>query len=354
MTTSLPQVVCCILAGGQGSRLQPLTAHRCKPGVIFGGRYRLIDIPLSHAVDAGVQETWILSQYFSSDLQAHIQGTYLTNPLGCTSILFLTPEEREEGMVWYRGTADAMRQQLDRLLAVDADYILILSGDQLYQMNLGDMVSMAECTGADFLLASTPVPRKEAGRFGLLQVQGDRILNFHEKPQDLDIISRCYFSKDQDCLASMGTYLFRKEALIRLLEKEEGDDFGQHLIPRQISMGKSYHFIHRGYWEDIGTMTSFYHANLDLIGIQPQFDLFSVDLPIHSMASKLPGAKVINSTLDCAMICEGTHITKSSIQNSLIGTHMDIQEGCDIVDSIILGNHMSPKGPKRKLGRGVT
>ncbi|MCB1081889.1 MAG: glucose-1-phosphate adenylyltransferase, partial [Chlamydiia bacterium] len=254
------RVACVILAGGQGTRLFPLTKHRCKPAVNFGGRYHLIDVPISNSLNSNMNHIFVISQYFSSSLNQHIKETFPLDHFQGGSLNLLCPEEREDGKIWYNGTADAVRKNLDTLTNLPIDYFLILSGDQLYNMDLEAMVQFAHDKNADITIASLPVGKSVASRYGLLNIDSDsNIIDFVEKPTDPKVLKTFEIPEDfvenhdvhcanPPCfLASMGIYVFKKDVLIKLLQESDGNDFGKHLIPHQLKQGKGAAFLYQGY-----------------------------------------------------------------------------------------------------------
>ncbi|MCB1110607.1 MAG: NTP transferase domain-containing protein, partial [Chlamydiia bacterium] len=289
------RVACVILAGGQGTRLFPLTQHRCKPAVNFGGRYRLIDVPISNSLNSNMNHIFVISQYFSSSLNQHIKETYLLDQFQGGSLNLLTPEERPEGKIWYQGTADAVRQNLEALTQTPIDYFLILSGDQLYNMDLQAMVEFAYDQDADLTIAALPVDQVSAPRLGLLNIDPDyRIIDFQEKPKDPAVLEKfklsddfvkehdIYCGKPPCFLASMGIYVFKKDVLISLLQEDTREDFGKHMIPTQLKRGNASAFLYQGYWEDIGTISSYYDANLALTTNSLGLNLYNEVLPIYA------------------------------------------------------------------------
>lgn len=367
------RVACIILAGGQGTRLYPLTSTRCKPAVSFGGRYRLIDIPISNSLNSKMNNIYVISQYFSSGLNQHIKDTYPLDQFQGGSLTLLNPEERPgEEKIWYDGTADAVRKNLEHLTKLPIDYFLILSGDQLYNMDLEAMVSFAREKDADLTIASLPVSASDAPRLGLLNIDDDAtIIDFHEKPKDPEILDRFQlseaFMKSQEIkgveppcfLASMGIYVFKKDVLISLLQENPGEDFGKHLIPAQLKRGKACAFLHQGYWEDIGTISSFYQANMALTTCSLGLDFYNEVLPIYAHNHYLPGARLAESKIQHSIICDGSIIEAEEIVNSVIGVRSVIGEGTVIHESILLGNeYYSPtsqdESVKFQVGQNCT
>lgn len=353
-------VSCIILAGGQGTRLYPLTMKRSKPAVKFGGRYRLIDIPISNALHSNIKNVFVISQYFSSSLNEHVKETYQFDNFQEVGLHLINPEERPEGKVWYKGTADAVRKNLNELLKQPTEYFLILSGDQLYHMDLEAMVNFARKKKADLTIAALPVKKREAPRLGLLNIDDDaNIINFYEKPKDPETLERFQIShafkkkyklqeSDEPCfLASMGIYVFSRKALVALLKNDLREDFGKHLIPTQIKQGKAVAYLHQGYWEDIGTIRSYYEANLSLTTNHLGLNLYNEHLPIYSKNYNLPGARVDKTTVTQSIICEGATVEASEVIRSVIGIRCKVKAGTVIKDSILVGNESYSKGIQR-------
>lgn len=345
------RVACIILAGGQGTRLFPLTKHRCKPAVNFGGRYRLIDVPISNSLNANMNHIYVISQYFSTSLNQHIKETFPLDHFQGGSLTLLCPEQRPEGAIWYEGTADAVRKNLEELTKLPINYFLILSGDQLYNMDLEAMVQFASDKDADLTIAALPVGQKEASRFGLLNIDPSaNIIDFQEKPSDPKILKQFEIpdafirTHDIHCatppcyLASMGIYVFKKEVLIDLLQENQGNDFGKHMIPAQLQKGKGAAFLYQGYWEDIGTISSYYEANLSLTTNDLGLDLYNEILPIYAHNHYLPGARLTNTQLKDSIICDGAVVEGKEISHSIIGVRSVIKKDTVIRDSILLGN----------------
>ncbi|CCB88073.1 sugar phosphate nucleotidyltransferase [Simkania negevensis] len=346
------RVACIILAGGQGSRLYPLTSKRCKPAVSFGGRYRLIDIPISNSLNSNMNNIFVISQYFSSGINQHIKDTYQLDQFQGGSLTLLNPEERPgEEKIWYDGTADAVRKNLEHLTKLPIDYFLILSGDQLYNMDLEAMVAFAREKDADLTIAALPVSEGDAPRLGLLNIDDDAtIIDFHEKPKDPEILDRFQLSEafiqaqeikgiKLPCfLASMGIYVFKKDVLIHLLQDNPGEDFGKHLIPTQLKQGRTCAFLHQGYWEDIGTISSFYQANMALTTCSLGLDFYNEVLPIYAHNHYLPGARLAASKIQHSIVCDGSIIEADEIVSSVIGVRSVIESGTVIHESILLGN----------------
>lgn len=344
-----------ILGGGEGKRLEPLTKSRCKPAISFGGRYNLIDVPISHAISTGLRKIFVIGQYLATSLQKHLYQTYNTGVIK-DQIQMLVPEEREGGKVWYKGTADAIRQNLNHFAQVSADYFLILSGDQLYNINFEEMIRFAIETQAGLVIASQPVNEKNATRMGLLKIEhgGTKIVNFYEKPKEKEILDdffvdditlhRLGYDKhnDKHYLGSMGIYLFKRQTLFDLLQSDQRDDFGKHLIQTQMQKGDVHAYLYDGYWEDIGTIESYYHANLALTRHGDDrlrgFQMYDEKNLIYTKTNFLPGAKILGTRVKSSIICEGSIVEADEISHSIIGVRSIIRKGTIITESILMGN----------------
>ncbi|MDN3506069.1 MAG: sugar phosphate nucleotidyltransferase, partial [Simkaniaceae bacterium] len=344
----LKRVATIVLAGGQGTRLYPLTSTRCKPAVSFGGRYRLIDVPLSNSLNSRINQIFVISQYFASELHQHILSTYQLDMFRTGGLELLTPQETTKGKEWFKGTADAVRQSLDYILRSNAEWFLILSGDQLYNMDLYEMLNFAKQKDADLTIASIPVLEPEAKRMGLLKINAaSTITSFHEKPQDPALLKEYELAKPflkengkseetTHYLASMGIYVFKRKALVNLL-KMQGDDFGKDLIPAFIEKGKCSSYIYQGYWEDIGTVSSFYKANLILTKGQG-LNTYVEENQIFSTPQHIPNALINGTRVTDSLIGQGGIIEADEITHSVVGVRALIKKGTVIRDSVILGN----------------
>ena len=361
---NMKEVASVILAGGEGSRLYPLTLSRCKPAVSFGGKYRLIDVPISNSIHSECQKIYILTQFLSSSLHHHLFQTYLQGGKSSELIEILTAEQKPSHQHWFLGTADAVRQNIQYLLESSVEYFLILSGDQLYHLDFRAMVSFAKKTDADLVIAALPVGERDAGRMGILSVnEDDFVVDFHEKPQDKTLLNtlksrssvleraNAGSTSKRPYLGSMGIYLFKRQALIDLLASDLREDFGKHLIPTQVKKGKTAAFFYDGYWEDIGTIETFYHANINLTTENPPFDFYHPARPIFSHRYDLPPAKISNASIKEAILCEGSVVDADEVTSSLIGPRTHIQKGTIIRNSYLMGNdyfsekHRSPVTP---------
>ena len=331
-----------ILAGGQGTRLFPLTQYRCKPDVSFGGRYRLVNIPLSNSIHSGIDKIFVISQFFSSKLNFHITQTFPTHTLNGPNIHFLHPEEVYDGKLWYEGTADAVRKNLELFESLPHEYFIILSGDQLYSMDLSDMLQFTINNSAELCIAALEIDAKEATRMGVLKTDNlQTITDFYEKPKDPKVLDS-FATKQKTYLASMGIYIFKKTILLKLLKETAGLDFGKDIIPHQIKTGeKSVAYKYNGYWEDIGTVSSFYEANLALLQGNLALNLYDDQKPIFAQTNHFPSARLENTLVGGSIICEGSFIDSSKILHSLIGPRVAIGKNCVIEETIMLGNPLS-------------
>lgn len=341
-SVDMSRVCSIILGGGQGTRLYPLTKRSCKPAILFGGRFKLVDVPLSNALNSNIHKNYIVTQFLSASLHQHIFHAYRTPAKGFIEIL--GAEQKPEKTNWFKGTADAIRQNLEYLVETPADYFLILSGDQLYHLDFQKMVQTAQDKDLDVLVATLAINRKDAKRMGIMKIDEDQsIVDFYEKPQDdaiLDRFSVSNLSRDPEktFLGSMGIYLFKRSCLIKLLLEDLRDDFGKHLIPTKVQKGSIGAYIHDGYWEDIGTIESFYDANIALTAKCPPFNLYNEAHPITTQHSYLPGARIYNTAISDSIICEGSFIEAERIKNSIIGQRTIIKQNSTIEDSYIMGN----------------
>lgn len=340
-----------ILGGGEGTRLYPLTLTRCKPAINFGGKYRLIDIPISNSIHSDCHKIFVLTQFLSSSLHHHIFQTYMQGGRASGLIEILTAEQKPTQKSWYQGTADAVRQNIDYLLESPVEYFLILSGDQLYHINFLEMINYAKVVDADVVIASLPVNAQDASRMGVLKVDKHNfITDFYEKPQDPVLLKQLRCSKEvlesigisatskRNYLGSMGIYLFKRKALVDLLKKDPREDFGKHLIPTQLEKGRVAAFLYDGYWEDIGTIETFYQANMSLTNPTPQFSFHHELRPIYTSRYDLPPARFSNTQVNQTILCEGAIIEADEITRSILGPRSVIHKGAIIRDSYVMGN----------------
>lgn len=340
-----------VLGGGRGTRLYPLTKLRSKPAVPLGGKYRLIDIPLSNCINSGLNRIYVLTQFNSVSLHRHIRRTYMFNPFDEGFVEILAAQQTIENVDWYQGTADAVRQNLRYLQQPGIDYVLILSGDQLYRMDFRAMLQTHRAAQADVTIAALPVTADKAAGFGIMRLdETGRVEGFLEKPKtkaDLDLVRtdpawlerHGIAAAGRDCLASMGIYLFDRDVLVDLLTKTDYHDFGKEIFPAAIRTHRVQTHLFDGYWEDIGTLRSFYDANLQLAGANPAFELQSADAPIYSRARFLPPTRLEGATVRHSLIADGSHIEEGAvIENSVIGLRCAIGRNVRIRNSIVMGN----------------
>ena len=355
---SMNDVLGIIMGGGRGSRLHPLTAMRSKPAVPIAGKYRLIDIPISNCINSGIYRVAILTQFNSVSLHRHISQAYNFDVFHTGWVEILAAEQTPESADWYQGTADAVRKQLFEIQATGAEYVLILAGDHLYRMDYREMAGFHWEKQADITVAVQPVVRGEASRFGILKVESDgKISAFVEKPKDPEVQKKFVSRPHDDArpfLGSMGIYIFKTSVLIDLLTNfPKHDDFGGDIIPEAIKSLKVFGYDFDGYWEDIGTIRSFYETNLKLTSQNPPFNFYDPKAPIYTHARFLPGSIVEDSKLQDVMIAEGSRIRKADITHSIIGIRSQISEGTVIKDSIVMGaDYYEPK-KNREVPLGI-
>jgi glucose-1-phosphate adenylyltransferase len=341
------EILSVILGGGAGTRLYPLTASRSKPAVPIAGKYRLVDIPISNCLNSGINRMFVLTQFNSASLNRHIKNTYHFSAFSSAFVDILAAEQTPDNPTWYQGTADAVRQCLRHLGPFDSEYVLILSGDQLYQMDFNAMLNNHKAKGADISIATIPVADREASEFGIMKKDADGyITSFIEKPKK-EILGDWASDtghemqrKGKNYLASMGIYIFNRQLLADLLQNEyvEATDFGKEIIPQSISKYKVVSYQYDGYWTDIGNIYSFFEANLGLTNDIPDFNLFDNNNAIYTRARMLPPAKISGTTLEKTLIAEGCIINASRVENSVIGIRTRIGSGTTIVSSYLMGN----------------
>jgi glucose-1-phosphate adenylyltransferase len=341
------QVIAVILGGGAGTRLYPLTASRSKPAVPIAGKYRLVDIPISNCINSGINRMFVLTQYNSASLNKHIKNTYHFSVFSSAFVDILAAEQTPDNPSWYQGTADAVRQSLRHINQHECEYVLILSGDQLYQMDFHEMLARHKNSGADISIATIPVAAREASDFGILKSNEDHIItSFIEKPKkDLlpDWVSDTgaeMQGQGRNYLASMGIYIFNRKLLNDLLLDVYKDctDFGKEILPKSLESYKVASYQYDGYWTDIGHIYSFFEANLALTQDIPPFNLFDNSHPVFTRARMLPPAKVSGTTMEKAIVSEGCIINASRIEHSVVGIRSRIGYGTTIVSSYLMGS----------------
>jgi len=338
---TLNDILGVILGGGRGTRLYPLTKMRSKPAVPIAGKYRLIDIPISNCINSGIHRIAILTQFNSVSLHRHITNTYHFDAFHTGWVQILAAEQTMESAGWYQGTADAVRKQLFEIQSTEAEYVLILAGDHLYRMDYAALAEYHWEKNADITVAVQPVAKDDATRFGLLKRESDgHISSFAEKPKDPGVQQK-FISRDdpeRPFLGSMGIYLFNTQVLIDLLKYHlRHDDFGGDIIPDAIHSHEVYGFDFDGYWEDIGTIRSFYETNLKLTSPSPPFNFYDPGAPIYTHARFLPGSVVEDSELEDVLLTDGCRVRKAEIEHSIIGVRSQVAAGACIKDSILMG-----------------
>jgi glucose-1-phosphate adenylyltransferase len=341
-------VLCVIMGGGQGTRLFPLTKDRAKPAVPLAGKYRLVDIPISNCINSGFRRIYILTQFNSTSLHGHISRTYKFDQFSSGFVEILAAQQTFTNNSWYEGTADAVRKNLGHFLNHDFDYLIILSGDQLYRMDFRDVITQHALTGAEITVATMPVGRTEAKSLGLLQINDEnRVLRFVEKPKEDAVLDSLRVPADMQAqldikggesfLASMGIYVFNRKVVCELLDNPLSD-FGKHIIPHAINTHRVFSYVFQGYWEDIGTIRSFFEANLDLVSELPRFNFFDMSAPIFSRPRYLPGSKINGAQIDHAVISDGCIINHARITQSIVGLRTIVGSGTELNRVIILGS----------------
>lgn len=349
MSTLAKSVVAVILGGGAGTRLYPLTASRSKPAVPIAGKYRLVDIPISNCINSNINRMFVLTQFNSASLNKHIKNTYQFSNFSSGFVDIIAAEQTPDNQGWFQGTADAVRQSLRHIHNNDYEYVLILSGDQLYQMDFEKMFDAHKAKGADISIATIPVAEREAPEFGIMKTDADgHIATFIEKPKK-DILDQWESDTGAEMqrqgrkyLASMGIYIFNKAILDELLLVKHPDatDFGKEIIPNSINESTVVSYQYDGYWTDIGNIYSFFEANLALTDDIPPFNLFDNSKTVYSRARMLPPAKISGTTLENTVIAEGSIILASRIENSVVGIRSRIGHGTTVVSSYIMGNDL--------------
>ncbi len=371
-------VVAVVLGGGQGSRLMPLTKYRSKPAVPLAGKYRLIDIPLSNCINSGIKRIYVLTQFLSVSLHRHIRGTYRFDNFSGGFVEILAAQQTMAGGTdWYQGTADAVRKNLRYLTQTDVEHIVILSGDQLYRMDFAKMLQTHTDSKADITIAAKPVHGHEAHALGIMNVNDSgQVTGFVEKPQTeshlnsvrMDpnwIDARGIVSEGRDCLASMGIYIFNRKVLAEALEATNHQDFGKEVFPTSIEKRHVQVHLFDGYWEDIGTIASFFEANLQLATPESPFQLTTANAPIYSRPRFLPPTRMDDATIKSSYVADGCIIEPGAkIENSVIGLRCKIGRDVTIRNSVIMGadyyespgkeNHSACDTLPLGIGEGVT
>jgi len=343
-------VVTAILGGGQGARLWPLTRDRAKPAVPVAGKFRLIDIPISNSLHAGIERIYVLTQFNSASLHRHIAQTYRFDVFSHGFVNILAAEQSLENRDWYQGTADAVRQNLRRLLESEPEEVLILSGDQLYLMELKRFVERHRATRSDMTVAVKPVPPEEASGLGIMRIDEEgRIVEFVEKPQHPDLVRHLALdevtierlgieAEPGMLLASMGIYVFRADVLRQLLEGTTAADFGKEVIPSSLHDHRVGSFVHAGYWRDIGTISAFHAASLELTSTVPALDLYSASRPVYTHPRFLPGCKVNRAEVSRSILCDGAIVYSGArIHRAIVGVRATIREDAELDETVMMG-----------------
>jgi len=337
-----------IMGGGAGTRLFPLTKDRSKPAVPLAGKYRLVDIPISNCINSDLRHIYVLTQFNSASLHRHIANAYKFDRFSRSFVEILAAQQTPSGSHWYQGTADAVRQNLQHFLSRPYEYYVILSGDQLYRMDFRDLLKRHIDAKADISIATIPVDRSVASDLGIMHTDADRkITRFVEKPKDpalldeLRIPASLLTELGQDpkaelFQASMGIYIFNRQALIDALDNDLVD-FGKHIIPRSIEQKKVISYIFQGYWEDIGTIRSFFEANLALTEANPPFSFFDSTHPVYTHARFLPASKILGASIKQAVISDGCVLSDVTIERSVIGVRSTIHSGTTLRNTIVMG-----------------
>jgi glucose-1-phosphate adenylyltransferase len=337
-----------IMGGGQGTRLFPLTRERAKPAVPLAGKYRLVDIPISNCINSGVKRIFLLTQFLSASLHRHVYGSFKFDHFTRGFVEILAAEQTHTDTSWYQGTADAVRKNLVHLRNVPCKHFLILSGDQLYRMDYRRILEQHVDSGADLTIATLPVPRESASSLGIMQINPEwRIERFVEKPKDPAVVDGLRLDpasyadlgivdERELFLASMGIYVFSRDVLFELLDNDLAD-FGRHVIPLAIEKYRVHAHVFQGYWEDIGTIRSFFEANLDLTAELPRFNFFDVEASIFSRPRFLPASKINGASIDHAIISEGCILSHCHIAKSVVGVRSLVDIGSHITRSVIMG-----------------
>jgi glucose-1-phosphate adenylyltransferase len=348
LKTPQDKTLAIIMGGGAGTRLFPLTQERAKPAVPLGGKYRLVDIPISNCLNGGFSQIYVLTQFNSTSLHRHINASYKFDQFSKSFVEILAAQQTPEGASWYQGTADAVRQNLRDFLNRPYEHFLILSGDQLYRMDYLHLLQEHLRTGADITLGTTPVDRRSASGFGIMHSDADRrIYRFEEKPKDAALLDELRIPADlltelgQPAEAelyqgSMGIYVFNRQILIDALNNKH-DDFGKHIIPAALQEYKVFAYIFQGYWEDIGTVRAFFEANLALTDTVPAYNFFDRADPIYTHARFLPASKVNGANIRQAIVADGCIITDARIDRAVIGLRSVIESGATIRNSVLMG-----------------
>lgn len=339
-----------IMGGGQGTRLFPLTRERSKPAVPLAGKYRLVDIPISNCINSGIKKIYLLTQFNSASLHRHVSGSYKFDHFSGGFVEILAAQQTFGDTSWYQGTADAVRKNMMHFRNHDYDYAVVLSGDQLYRMDFRRIIAQHIESYADVTIATMPVDRSVASALGIMQIDAERrITRFVEKPKEPALLDTLRIQREaykdlgiestgeEDlCLASMGIYVFNRDVLFKLLDNTL-TDFGKHVIPSAIETHRVFSYVFQGYWEDIGTIRSYFESSLDLVNDLPRFNFFDMTAPIFTRPRYLPASKINGAAINHAVISDGCIINQAGISYSLVGVRSMIAAGSQLTRTIMLG-----------------
>jgi glucose-1-phosphate adenylyltransferase len=360
----MDDVLTIVLGGGRGTRLFPLTHQRSKPAVPIGGKYRLIDIPISNCLHAGLKKIFVLTQFNSASLNRHIAQTYQLDLFSGGFVEVLAAEQTPEGELWFQGTADAVRQAARHFRDLDAEYYLILAGDHVYRMDLGELIDAHIETGADITIAAQPVSATDATDMGILRFDGSgQIAGFEEKPKPDRLAAigtsappgtpAVPLTPDKPFVASMGIYVFSRDVLHEILAADRAVDFGREIIPHALTTQRVHAYLYRGFWADVGTVRSFFDVNLMLTRRGGPFNFFHPRRPIYTRPRFLPAARIHECTIDQALIAEGAFIDTCEIRESVVGIRTMMQRGAKVTRSVLLGaDFYEEPGGELPLGIG--
>jgi len=332
-------VIGVILGGGAGTRLQPLTTERSKPAVPIAGKYRLVDIPISNCINNDIKKIFILTQFNSESLHRHINNTYRFDPFSDSFVRILAAQQTPDDESWFTGTADAVRKTLTHIGEENPEYVVILSGDQLYSMDFTTMLEEHIKCGAEVTIATKPTDRRDAGSLGILQAdENSRIVNFVEKPGDTEELTalRAPMYEEERYLASMGIYVFNRDTLIRLLDSDS-QDFGKEVIPQAIHDTHVNSYIYEGYWRDIGTIRNFWESSLQLTDAVPEFSLYDPHYRIYTRMRYLPPSKVLSCVVNNCLLSEGCILSGREVTRSIVGIRGVIGEGTIMRNTVMMG-----------------
>ncbi len=350
----MKNVVALILGGGRGTRLYPLTQYRAKPAVPIGGKFRLIDIPISNCIHWDIKKIFVLTQFNSLSLHRHIASTYRFDSYSRGFVQILAAQQTMGNANWYQGTADAVRQNIDYFRNAEADHVVILSGDQLFRIDLEALIEEHCARGADITISSIAVEMEKTGALGILQCAADgRVGGFIEKPKEARLLEGYRIpdsflgarGSSRPFLASMGLYVFNKDVLIDILERDDSQDFGGQVIPSSIPTHKVYAHRFDGYWEDIGTVESFFEANLDFASPNPRFKFYDEQHPIYTHARFLPGSRISDCHIENSILSDGSRVEGCSIRGSVVGLRARIGSGSQLERVVMMGADFYDREP---------